>query len=163
MALRLYDDEFATAVYRTLRTAHPSALTRTRSVSTLAAPAFAGAMMGRQILGAIPVERRVLLFAALNVAGYPQLEGRTIAGSFRPGAWRVVALDSTEPDERLPDLAATPTQDGERQGTGLVWDLHPGYVLRPEDRVVLAATRQGLAELLGRRPQPRLRVHSADA
>ncbi|OSC58508.1 potassium transporter TrkA, partial [Streptomyces sp. BF-3] len=65
VALRLYDDEFATAVYRTLRTAHPQALTRSRSVSHLAAPAFAGAMMGRQILGAIPVERKVMLFAAL--------------------------------------------------------------------------------------------------
>ncbi|MGF6945916.1 Trk K+ transport system NAD-binding subunit [Streptomyces auratus] len=79
VALRLYDDDFATAVYRTLRTAHPDALTRSRSVSTLAAPAFAGAMMGRQILGAIPVERRVLLIAALTVAGHPQLDGRTVA------------------------------------------------------------------------------------
>jgi Trk K+ transport system NAD-binding subunit len=161
VALRLYDDAFATAVYRTLRTAHPRALTRSRSVSTLAAPAFAGAMMGRQILGAIPVERRVLLFAALDVAGHPRLEGRTIAESFRPGAWRVVALDMTEPDERLPDLAATPAHDGERHGTGLVWGLHPGYVLRPEDRVVLAASRHGLAELLGRGPHSRLRTADA--
>ncbi len=156
VALRLYDDEFAAAVYRTLRAAHPRALTRSRSVSTLAAPAFAGAMMGRQILGAIPVERRVLLFAALNVAGHPQLEGRTIAESFRPGAWRVIALDTAAPGDRLPDLAATPTHEGTDRPGGLVWDLHPGYVLRPEDRVVLATTRQGLAELLGR--QPRLGV-----
>ncbi|PNG23977.1 potassium transporter TrkA [Streptomyces cahuitamycinicus] len=150
VALRLYDDEFATAVYRTLRAAHPRALTRSRSVSSLAAPAFAGAMMGRQVLGAIPVERRVLLFAALNVAGHPQLEGRTIAESFRPGAWRVLAIDMAAPDERVPDLAATPAADGTGRPGGLVWDLHPGYVLRPEDRVVLAATRRGLAELLGR-------------
>lgn len=27
--------------------------------------------------------------------------GRTIAESFRPGAWRVLALDTAEPDERL--------------------------------------------------------------
>lgn len=51
VALRLYDDEFATAVYRTLRTAHPQALTRSRSVSHLAAPAFAVAMMGRRSWG----------------------------------------------------------------------------------------------------------------
>ncbi|MEU1158781.1 hypothetical protein ABZ369_38160 [Streptomyces sp. NPDC005918] len=37
---------------------------------------------------------------------------------------------------------------------GLEWDLDPDYTLRPEDRVVLAATRQGLAELLARRPLP---------
>ncbi|WP_245238568.1 NAD(P)-binding protein [Streptomyces sp. MZ04] len=160
VALRLYDDAFATAVYRTLRAAHPQALTRSRSVSTLAAPAFAGAMMGRQVLGAIPVERRVLLFAALDVAGHPQLEGRTIAESFRAGSWRVIALDSAAPDERLPDLAAAPADDGTEHPAGLVWDLHPGYVLRPQDRVVLAATRQGLAELLGRRP--RTRAHTPE-
>ncbi|MBH1938029.1 potassium channel protein [Streptomyces sp. AV19] len=151
VALRLFDDQFATAVHRTLRTAHPHALTRSRSVSTLAAPAFAGAMMGRHILGAIPVERRVLIFAAVEVRGHPELEGRTVAEAFRPGAWRVIALDTTEPDDRLPDLAAPPPPHapGERPQT-LVWDLHRGYVLRPQDRVVLAATRQGLGELLGR-------------
>ncbi|MBK3620231.1 NAD-binding protein, partial [Streptomyces sp. MBT98] len=85
VALRLYDDEFATAVYRTLRTAHPQALTRSRSVSHLAAPSFAVAMMGRQILGAVPVERKVMLFAALEVAGHPQLEGHTVEQAFRAG------------------------------------------------------------------------------
>ncbi|MBC2904739.1 potassium channel family protein [Streptomyces cupreus] len=154
VALRLYDDDFATAVYRTLRAAHPHALTRSRSVSSLAAPAFASAMMGRQILGAIPVERKVLLFAAVVVAGHPQLEGRTVAEAFRPGAWRILALDAAAPAERRPDLAAAHPADDEERPPGLVWDLHPGYVLRPEDRVVLAATRQGLAELLRRHPRP---------
>ncbi|WP_394428016.1 NAD-binding protein [Streptomyces sp. SGAir0957] len=153
VVLRLYDDAFAAAVYRTLRAAHPRALTRSRSVSTLAAPAFAGAMMGRQILGAIPVERSVLLFAALEVAGHPHLEGRTIAESFRPGHWRVLALDPAAPADRRPDLTASPAHDASgAQTTGLVWNLPPGYVLRAQDRVVLATTRQGLAELLGRVP-----------
>ncbi|QES47015.1 potassium transporter TrkA [Streptomyces venezuelae] len=149
VVMRLYEDDFATAVYRTLRAAHPAALTRSRSVTHLAAPAFAGAMMGRQVLGAVPVERRVLLFAALEVAGHPQLEGRTIAESFRPGAWRVVALDTAAPEDRRPDLASTP-DESPAATAGLVWDLHPGYVLKAQDRVVLAATRRGLAELLGR-------------
>ncbi|MFJ2023511.1 NAD-binding protein [Streptomyces sp. NPDC087897] len=156
VALRLYDDEFATAVYRTLRTAHPQALTRSRSVSHLAAPSFAVAMMGRQILGAVPVERKVMLFAALEVAGHPQLEGRTVEQAFRSGAWRVLALDATPPADRNPDLAALPPYDPAGGGatpppSGLVWDLHPGYVLRAQDRVVIAATRRGLAELLRRR------------
>ncbi|MFH8370609.1 NAD-binding protein [Streptomyces sp. NPDC018031] len=155
VALRLYDDDFATAVYRTLRAAHPEARTRSRSVSHLAAPAFAGAMMGRQVLGAIPVERKVLLFAAIGVAGHPQFEGRTVAEAFRPGAWRVIALDATAPADRRPDLAAPRPADGEPHVPGLVWDPHPGYVLRAEDRVVIAATRRGLAELLGRRPPAR--------
>ncbi|WP_330351481.1 NAD-binding protein [Streptomyces sp. NBC_00582] len=133
VVLRLYDDDFATAVYRTLRAAHPQALTRSRSVSHLAAPSFAGAMMGRQILGAIPVERRVLLFAALRVGECAQLTGRTVGEAFRAGLWRVLALDTGE------------------GGDGLVWDLPDTYVLRDSDRVVLAATRRGLAELLGRR------------
>lgn len=149
VVLRLYEDDFATAVYRTLRAAHPGALTRSRSVTHLAAPAFAGAMMGRQILGAIAVERRVLLFAVVDVAGHPQLEGRTVTESFRPGAWRVVALDTASPADRRPDLASAP-REGTAPGPGLVWQPHPGYVLKPEDRVVLAATRRGLAELLGR-------------
>jgi len=151
VVLRLYDDDFATAVYRTLRAAHPNALTRSRSVSHLAAPAFAGAMMGRQILGAIPVERRVLLFAALNVGGHPQLEGRTVGEAFRAGAWRVLALDTAASDGR--GTAAGTDADVSARPSGLVWDLPSTYVLRPEDRVVLAATRRGLAELLGRRPR----------
>ncbi|MER6122551.1 NAD-binding protein [Streptomyces sp. NPDC001795] len=149
VVLRLYDDDFATAVYRTLRAAHPGALTRSRSVSHLAAPAFAGAMMGRQILGAIPVERRVLLFAAVDVAGHPQLEGRTLAEAFRAGAWRVLALDTAERGER--GQTSDPETNAPDRTSGLVWDLPPTYVLRTEDRVVLAATRRGLAELLGRR------------
>ncbi|MFD5746250.1 NAD-binding protein [Streptomyces sp. NPDC127033] len=158
VALRLYDDDFATAVYRTLRAAHPRALTRSRSVSTLAAPAFAIAMMGRQILGAIPVERRVLLVAAIDVAGHPRLEGRTVAEVFRPGAWRVIALDTAAPGDRVPDLADTRPGPEGRRPPGLVWDLHPGYVLHARDRVVLAATRRGLAELLGRRHTARARL-----
>ncbi|MGY0068737.1 potassium channel family protein [Streptomyces sp. QTS137] len=180
VVLRLYDDEFATAVYRTLRAAHPDAVTRSRSVSHLAAPAFAGAMMGRQILGAIPVERRVLLFAALTVGGHPQLEGKTVGEAFRAGAWRVLALDTAATRSAPgaggngaghgPGNAAGPGAGtgnatggtpaaGEPSGpsgpSGLVWDLPDTYVLRNEDRVVLGATRRGLAELLGRRGRER--------
>lgn len=139
VTVRLFDDEFATAVYRTLRTAHPQAITRSRSVSHLAGPSFAVAMMGRQILGAIPVERKVLLFAAIEVAGHPQLEGRTVEQAFRAGAWRVLALD------------VAPTGPAATGEGALVWNIHPGYVLRPTDRVIIAATRRGLAELMGRR------------
>ncbi|WP_405624110.1 NAD-binding protein [Streptomyces sp. NBC_00076] len=157
VVLRLYDDDFATAVYRTLRAAHPAASTRSRSVSHLAAPAFAGAMMGRQILGAIPVERRVLLFAAVEVGGHPQLEGKTVGEAFRAGSWRVLALDTGASDGRREEPAAEEAYDDVRPsgGSGLVWDLPDTYVLRGSDRVVLAATRRGLAELLGRRSRER--------
>ncbi|MER6071557.1 NAD-binding protein [Streptomyces sp. NPDC001817] len=122
VVLRLYDDDFATAVYRTLRAAYPHALTRSRSVTHLAAPAFAGAMLGRQVLGAIAVERRVLLFAAVDVDGHPQLEGRTVRDAFRAGSWRVLALSGRA-------------------------DTSADHVLEKGDRVVVAATRRGLAEL----------------
>ncbi|MCX4699105.1 NAD-binding protein [Streptomyces sp. NBC_01373] len=150
VVLRLYDDDFATAVYRTLRAAHPGASTRSRSVTHLAAPAFAGAMMGRQILGAIPVERRVLLFAAVEVRGHPQLEGKTVGEAFRAGSWRVLALDTDASGGRRAESAGEEAYEDER-ASGLVWDLPDTYVLRDSDRVVLAATRRGLAELLGRR------------
>ncbi len=157
VALRLYDDDFATAVYRTLRAAHPQALTRSRSVSSLAAPAFAGAMMGRQVLGAFSVERKVLLVAAVEVAGHPRLAGRTVAQAFQAGAWRVLALDTSAPGDRSADLGAAPPPEGDAGADAprrLVWDLDPTYELRAADRVVLVATRRGLAELLGR-PQAR--------
>ncbi|MER6673782.1 NAD-binding protein [Streptomyces sp. NPDC000983] len=151
VVLRLYDDDFATAVYRTLRAAHPRASTRSRSVTHLAAPAFAGAMLGRQILGAIPVERRVLLFAAVEVGGLPELAGRTVGEAFRAGAWRVLALDAGVEDGVGEPGGASGGGAGVGGGRGLVWDLPDTYVLRGEDRVVLAATQRGLAELLGRR------------
>ncbi|MFJ7767945.1 NAD-binding protein [Streptomyces sp. NPDC097107] len=152
VVLRLYDDDFATAVYRTLRAAHPGALTRSRSVTHLSAPAFAGAMMGRQILGAIPVERRVLLFAAVRVAGHPQLEGKTVGEAFRAGAWRVLALEVPDGETSDAERPAGAGADGEAaRESRLVWELPDTYVLRSGDRVVLAATRRGLAELLGRR------------
>ncbi|HBF81995.1 MAG TPA: hypothetical protein DD420_19270, partial [Streptomyces sp.] len=54
-----------------------------------------------------------------------------------------------------PAVAAVPpydpsAPDAAGRSSGLVWNLHPGYVLRAEDRVVIAATRRGLAELLRR-------------
>ncbi|MCX5525543.1 NAD-binding protein [Streptomyces bobili] len=152
VVLRLYDDDFATAVYRTLRAAHPQALTRSRSVTHLAAPSFAGAMMGRQILGAIPVERRVLLFASLEVGGHAQLVGKTVGEAFRAGYWRVLALEGSGREAGVGASVGVGVGDGGSvRGVGLEWGLPDSYVLRGEDRVVLAATRRGLAELLGRR------------
>ncbi|MEU2791576.1 NAD-binding protein [Streptomyces sp. NPDC007100] len=157
VTLRLFDDRFATAVYRTLRAAHPQARTRSRSVSFLAAPAFAGAMMGRQILGAIPVERRVLLVARVGVRGHAALEGRKIADVFRPGLLRVLAVDTSAPDDGPPEPAYEEPQ--ERPRARLAGELGDGYELRPQDHVLLVATRQGLGELISRharsgRPAP---------
>ncbi|GAA2464214.1 NAD-binding protein [Streptomyces macrosporus] len=149
VVMRLFDDEFAATVYRTLRDTYPTAQTHSRSVSALAAPAFAGAMMGRQVLGAIPVGRRVLVFAVVSVAGNRLLEGRTVGEAFRPGAWRILALDTAPPDRRRADLGTFSPDSPTYTLTGdLAWRLHDGYVMTAGDRVVVAATREGLGVLL---------------
>ncbi|MFD1830256.1 NAD-binding protein [Streptomyces desertarenae] len=155
VVMRLFDDEFAATVYRTLRDTYPGAQTRSRSVSALAAPAFAGAMMGRQVLGAVPVGRRVLVFAVVSVTGNRLLEGRTVGEASRPGRWRILALDASPPEHRRPDLGALPPGGATHTLTGdLVWRLHDGYVMTAGDRVVVAATRDGLGALLaGEDPQ----------
>ncbi|MGW5420735.1 hypothetical protein [Streptomyces sp. NPDC003943] len=117
--MRLYDDDFAATVSRTLRASHPDALTR--SVSALAAPSFAAAMMGRHVLGVMPVERGSLLFTVVDVAGHPQLEGYSVHQAFREHEWRVLAVVA-----------------GRRARTGVV-DGHPGRLPAHRD------ARPGLA------------------
>ncbi|AJC55434.1 NAD(P)-binding protein [Streptomyces sp. 769] len=157
VTLRLFDDGFAAAVYRTLRAAHPGARTRSRSVSFLAAPAFAGAMMGREILGAIPVERRVLLVARVEVRGHAALEGRTVGEVLRPGRLRVLAVDNSAPDESAVEPEAGAPRPGDGPEPAHLADELDDYVLRPQDVVLLAATREGLGDLLSRRPRPAVR------
>jgi len=143
VVLRLFDDDFAGDIYRALRDSYPAAETRSRSVSFLAAPAFASAMMGRQVLGAIAVGRRVLLVAAVEVAGNPDLVGRTVADAHRPGWWRILAVDLSDPPERTADLAHPYAA-----GPELLWNPPPDRVLSDGDRVVVVATRAGLGQLL---------------
>ncbi|MFE0045680.1 NAD-binding protein [Streptomyces albireticuli] len=150
VVMRLYEDGFAKAVYRTLRDSHPQGLTRSRSVSYMVAPAFAAAMVGRQVLGAVPVERKVVLIAELTAGAHPGLVGRRASDAFAPGAWRVVALVEDRPETAGPSGPGSPHPV-------LVPELPPSYVLRPEDRLIVTATRQGFADLLGRRPVPRTR------
>ena len=134
VVLRLFDDAFASTVYRALRASYPQAPTRSRSVSYLAAPAFAAAMMGRQVLAAIPVERQMLLVATVRVRDQATLAGLTVAEAFRPGGWRVVAIQD---------------QDGH-----LTWNPHQDRMLGVDDRVVVVATREGLGLLLQRDEGP---------
>lgn len=144
VVMRLFDDDFAATVYGTLRDAYPGAQTRSRSVSALAAPAFGGAMMGRAVLGAISVGRRVLVFSSVEVAGNPLLDGRTVGEACVPGVWRVLALDLAHMRERRPDLMAILSG-----GSGTIsWQPDSDYVLGTGDRVVVAATRRGLGDLM---------------
>ena len=62
MVLRLFDGDLAARVRRTFD------LPLSRSVSYIAAPAFAEALMDREVIGTIAVERRVLLLAEVFVS-----------------------------------------------------------------------------------------------
>ncbi|MGW5466339.1 NAD-binding protein [Streptomyces chartreusis] len=154
VVMRLYDDDFAATVQRTLRASYPAALTRSRSVSALAAPSFAAAMMGRHVLGVMPVERGSLLFTCVDVAGHPELEGRSVHAAFRENEWRVLAVGAAAVPPTSP---ATDTLAGlrVRGRTGFDWRPAQGRVLRAGDRVVLATTRRGLDILIaGVQPHP---------
>ncbi|MEU4063106.1 NAD-binding protein [Streptomyces wedmorensis] len=153
VVMRLYDDDFAATVSRTMRASYPSALTRSRSVSALAAAAFAAAMMGRHVLGVMPVERGSLLFTVVDVAGHPELEGRSIHEAFRENEWRVLAVGAAV--ARFPASSVDTLAGLRLDRQGLDWRPPHGRVLRAGDRVVLATTRRGLDFLMtGVQPHP---------
>ncbi|MFI6875696.1 NAD-binding protein [Streptomyces sp. NPDC050400] len=156
VVMRLYDDDFAATVQRTLRASYPEAPARSRSVSALAAPSFAAAMMGRHVLGVMPVERGSLLFTVVDVAGHPELEGRSVHAAFRATEWRVLAVGPSTTAVAHP--IETDTLAGfrlDRDEPGFDWRPSHGRVLRAGDRVVLATTRRGLDVLMtGVQPHP---------
>ena len=90
VVLRLFDDDFATQVYRTFTNA------ASRSVSYLAAPAFAAALMGREVLGTLSVYRHVVLVAEFVADEESGLIGRTLHEIEVPGEVRVIALRTKE-------------------------------------------------------------------
>ena len=127
--LRLFDGEFADRIQRAFN------LTVSRSVSYLAAPAFAAQMLG-QVLDTIPVGRHVLLVAHLTVGAYAPLEGDPVGDLRRPGEAWIVELTNPA-GQRLAGSAAA------------------GRRLQRGDRLLVVATRRGLARLIAEtRPAP---------
>ncbi len=84
IVMRLFDPDFARRVERTLD------LHTSRSVSALAAPAFALAAVGRRALAIVPVGQRVLLIAAVTIAPGSPLAGRAVADLERLAEARVL-------------------------------------------------------------------------
>lgn len=123
VVLRLFDGDFADRVERAF------GLTISRSVSYLAAPTFAAAMTGREVLDTIPVKRRVLLVAELPVGAGCQLEGQHIAALNRPHEARLLAIRTG-------------------RGAQTLWAPPQGRQLARTDRLLVVATRQGLSRLL---------------
>ena len=128
---RVFDHDLAGRVERRLK------LGATRSVSMLAAPAFAAAALGRRSEVIFPINRRVLLFTELTAQPGSSAVGQSVARLAERGASRV--------------LAWAPS--------GGSWNWRStDHQLRSGDRVAVAATRSGLARLLratkGRTPNP---------
>lgn len=119
---RLYDHDLAARVERRLE------LGATRSVSMLAAPAFAAAALDRRREVIFPVGRRVLLFTEIAVAEGSSALGRTVGDLEESGACRVLAHQVGGTGPWSWDPAATTVHGG--------------------DRLALVATRGGLARLL---------------
>jgi hypothetical protein len=121
----MFDGEFARRVQRTF------GIDISRSVSYLAAPAFAAAMLGRQVIGTIPVHRRVLLVAELPIGAGAVLEGQTVGDVAKAGESRLLAV-----------------RTGRGQQT--LWSPADGRPLSRRDRVIVVATRTGLSDLVQR-------------
>ncbi|GIM93526.1 potassium channel family protein [Paractinoplanes toevensis] len=122
VVLRLFDDDFATRVQDVFD------INISRSVPRLCAPAFAAALLEREVLATIPVGRHALLVATAEVAARSDLDGAPLGRVDRPQSARVIAMRSA--GEQWVD-----------------WQPDPRRVLSPGDEVVVVARRAGLRAL----------------
>src|SRR6202020_966136 len=123
IVLRLFDDDLAQRVTETLGNVV------SRSVSYLAGPALAVAMLEHQVLRTIPVGRHVLLIADVRVEAGSELAGQAVEDVTRGGAVRVIAVSPAT-------------------GGAVDWSPRPGYLIAPQDRIYVLATRTGLSAVL---------------
>jgi Trk K+ transport system NAD-binding subunit len=132
IVLRLFDEELAQRVSKTLDNVV------SRSVSYLAAPAFAAAMLEHQVLRTIAVGRHVLLIAEIRVEPGAEIAGRPLSDLERDGQARVLTLQEHGGPPGPPRVNWTPDR---------------GHRLAAGDRVIVLATRAGLSTFLaGNRP-----------
>ena len=123
VVLRLFDDDLAGRVQRTVGNVV------SRSVSYLAAPAFAAAMLEHKVLRTIAVGRHVLLIADVRVEPETAVAGQTLAVLERDRLARVLALQS-------------------RGELRYDWSPRRSRHLEPGDRIIVLATRAGLSTFL---------------
>jgi uncharacterized protein with PhoU and TrkA domain len=110
--------------------------TISRSVSYVAAPQFAAAMLEHEVLITIPVDRHVLLIAKVIVGAGTELAGATVGAVHdHSDNVRLIALQRQDRDETD-------------------WSPSPGAEIAAGDTLFVLATRAGLGRLLERsRPQ----------
>jgi Trk K+ transport system NAD-binding subunit len=123
VVLRLFDSDFAGRVQTAFN------INTSRSVSRLVAPAFAAAMLERDVVVTIPVDRHALLVASVRVLDGSPLAGATLRTADRPYSVRTIGL--SVPDSDWVD-----------------WTPDPGHRLVPGDRILVVARRAGLRTLL---------------
>ena len=123
VVMRLFDSDLAERIQRTFNIA------TSRSVSSLAAPAFAASLLEREVLATIPIGRRVLLVAELPIEAGSSLEGHPVGDAGDDGDTKVIAVSAL----------------GEPRP---VWSPPAQRRLAAQDRITVVATRAGLSRLL---------------
>jgi Trk K+ transport system NAD-binding subunit len=129
IVLRLFDDDLARRVAAALRNVV------SRSVSYLAAPAFAAAMLEHKVLRTIAVGRHVLVIADVRIEDDAVIVGRPLGELERDQQSRVLAI-------------AGPGT------TRFSWSPPPGRPLAAGDRLIVLATRAGLSTFLAQNRPP---------
>ncbi|WKU02713.1 potassium channel protein [Micromonospora sp. HUAS LYJ1] len=122
VVLRLFDGDFAERIQRAF------GIGISRSVSYLAAPSFAAALLDRAVIATIPVDRHALLVVEVPVAAGAALDGRPLGAVARPGEVRLLAHS--------------------RPGHRTDWRTDPRTVISAGDRLTVVARRAGLSALL---------------
>ncbi|QDY11971.1 TrkA family potassium uptake protein [Micromonospora sp. HM134] len=122
VVLRLFDGDFAERIQRAF------GIGISRSVSYLAAPSFAAALLDRAVIATIPVDRHALLVVEVPVAAGAALDGRPLGAVARPGEVRLLAHS--------------------RPGHRTDWRADPRMVISAGDRLTVVARRAGLSALL---------------
>lgn len=123
VVLRLFDSDLAERVQRNF------GITLSQSVPNLAAPAFAAAMLRREVLGTISVGRRILLIAEVPIQAGSQLDGLASHAVNAPHQAQVIAIQRHETDT-------------------LELPAPPDHLLASGDRLIILATRAGLGRVL---------------
>ncbi|MDI5941463.1 NAD-binding protein, partial [Micromonospora sp. DH15] len=85
VVLRLFDGDFAERVQKAF------GIGISRSVSYLAAPSFAAALLDRAVIATIPVGRHALLVTEVQVVAGSPLDGSPLSAVAQPGAVRLLA------------------------------------------------------------------------
>jgi Trk K+ transport system NAD-binding subunit len=129
VVLRLFDGDFAQRVQTAFN------INISRSVSYLAAPAFAAAMLDREVLATIPVDRHALMVAEVQVLAGSPLAGEPLRAAGEPYRVRVLGLTVAGSDN-------------------LDWTPDQGHRLAVGDRVFVVARRGGLRTLVERATPP---------